>query len=151
MSADEAVKLIKSGDHVYIQGSTSVPETLVAAMTRRGHELRGVVLHSGFSVTDREAPYCRPEYKDSFLIDTCFVSNNVRRWIAEGYGATTPKFLGEVPQLFREGIWPVDVVLLNCSMPDKDGYVSYGVSADLAFSATECAKNYTLQRKKWLL
>ncbi|MDY3858847.1 MAG: acetyl-CoA hydrolase/transferase family protein [Muribaculaceae bacterium] len=145
MSADEAVKLIKSGDHVYIQGSTSVPETLVAAMTRRGHELRGVVLHSGFSVTDREAPYCRPEYKDSFLIDTCFVSNNVRRWIAEGYGATTPKFLGEVPQLFREGIWPVDVVLLNCSMPDKDGYVSYGVSADLAFSATECAKKVIAQ------
>ena len=140
MTADEAVKLIKSGDHVYIQGSTSIPETLVAAMARRGCELRGVVLHSGFSVSDREAPYCREEYKDSFLVDTCFVSGNVRRWIAEGYGTTTPRFLGEVPQLFRSGIWPEDVVLLNCSMPDKDGYVSYGVSADLAVSATECAK-----------
>lgn len=140
MTADEAVKLIKSGDHVYIQGSTSIPETLVAAMARRGRELRGVVLHSGFSVSDREAPYCREEYKDSFLVDTCFVSGNVRRWIAEGCGTTTPRFLGEVPQLFRSGIWPVDVVLLNCSMPDKDGYVSYGVSADLAVSATECAK-----------
>ena len=140
MTADEAVKLIKSGDHVYIQGSTSIPETLVAAMARRGCELRGVVLHSGFSVSDREAPYCREEYKYSFLVDTCFVSGNVRRWIAEGYGTTTPRFLGEVPQLFRSGIWPVDVVLLNCSMPDKDGYVSYGVSADLAVSATECAK-----------
>ncbi len=140
MTADEAVKLIKSGDHVYIQGSTSIPETLVDAMTRRGHELRDVVLHSGFSVSEREAPYCRPEYKDSFLVDTCFVSGNVRRWIAEGYGATTPRFLGEVPQLFRSGVWPVDVVLLNCSMPDAEGYVSYGVSADLAVSATECAK-----------
>lgn len=140
MTADEAVKLIKSGDHVYIQGSTSIPETLVAAMARRGRELRGVVLHSGFSVSDREAPYCREEYKDSFLVDTCFVSGNVRRWIAEGYGTTTPRFLGEAPQLFRSGIWPADVVLLNCSMPDKDGYVSYGVSADLAVSATECAK-----------
>ena len=145
VSADEAVRLIKSGDHVYIQGSTSIPETLVAAMTRRGHELRGVVLYSGFSVSDREAPYCKPEYKDSFFVDTCFVSNNVRRWIAEGYGATTPKFLGEVPSLFRDGTWPVDVVLLNCSMPDKDGFVSYGVSADLAFSATECAKTVIAQ------
>ena len=25
MTADEAVKLIKNGDHVYIQGSTSIP------------------------------------------------------------------------------------------------------------------------------
>lgn len=145
VSADEAVKIIKSGDHVYIQGSTSVPETLVAAMTRRGGELRGVVLHSGFSVTDREAPYCREEYKDSFLVDTCFVSNNVRRWIAEGYGATTPKFLGEVPALFDEGIWPSDVVLLNCSLPDKDGFVSYGVSADLAVSAVRNAKKVIAQ------
>ncbi len=139
-SADEAVRLIKSGDHVYIQGSTSIPETLVAAMTRRGDQLRGVVLYSGFSVTDREAPYCRPEYKDSFLVDTCFVSNNVRKWINEGYGATTPRFLGEVPALFRDGTWPVDVVLLNCSRPNDEGYVSYGVSADLATSATKCAR-----------
>lgn len=139
-SADEAVKLIKSGDHIYIQGSTSIPETLVAAMTRRGHELRGIVLYSGFSVSEREAPYCKPEYKDSFLVDTCFVSNNVRKWINEGYGATTPRFLGEVPGLFRDGTWPVDVVLLNCSRPNEEGYVSYGVSADLATSATECAR-----------
>lgn len=140
MSADDAAKLIKSGDHVFIQGSTSVPETLVDAMTRRGDELRGVVLYSGFSVSNREAPYCKPEYKDSFLVDTCFVSSNVRRWIADGYGATTPRFLGEVPALFLDGTWRVDVCLLNCSMPDKDGYVSFGVSADLAFSASECAR-----------
>ena len=140
MSADDAAKLIKSGDHVFIQGSTSVPETLVDAMPRRGDELRGVVLYSGFSVSNREAPYCKPEYKDSFLVDTCFVSSNVRRWIADGYGATTPRFLGEVPALFRDGTWRVDVCLLNCSMPDKDGYVSFGVSADLAFSASECAR-----------
>ncbi len=138
--ADDAAKLIKSGDHVFIQGSTSIPETLVDAMTRRGDELRGVVLYSGFSVSNREAPYCKPEYKDSFLVDTCFVSSNVRRWIADGYGATTPRFLGEVPALFRDGTWRVDVCLLNCSMPDKDGYVSFGVSADLAFSASECAR-----------
>lgn len=140
MTADGAVKLIKSGDHVYIQGSTSVPEVLCAAMARRGDELRDVVLYSAFAVTKGPAPYCRPEYKNSFLVDSMFVSNSVRDWIAEGYGAATPCFLGEVPRLFREGICPVDVVLLNCSMPDKDGYVSYGVSADLAFSATECAK-----------
>lgn len=145
MSADEAVKLIKSGDHVYIQGSTSIPETLVAAMTRRGHELREVTLYSGFSVADREAPYCKPEYKDSFLVDTCFVSNNVRKWINEGYGTTTPRFLGEVPGLFRDGTWPVDVVLLNCSRPNEEGYVSYGVSADLATSATECARKVIAQ------
>lgn len=140
MTADEAMSLVKSGDHIYIQGSTSIPETLVDAMTRQGDRLKGVVLYSGFSVARREAPYCHEQYKDSFLVDTCFVSNNVRKWIAEGYGTTTPCFLGEVPSLFRDGRWSVDVVFLNCSEPDADGYVSYGVSADLAVSATECAQ-----------
>lgn len=139
MTADEAVKLIRSGDHVYIQGSTSIPEVLCEAMARRGNELRDVTLYSGFAVAKGPAPYCKPEYKDSFRINSFFVNNSVRQWIAEGYGSMTPCFLGDVPSLFRDGTWPLNVALINCSLPDKDGYVSYGVSADLAFAAVECA------------
>ncbi len=139
-SAQEAVKLIKSGDHVYIQGSTSVPEILVDALAERGHELKNVTLYQAFAVAKREAPYCKPEFKDSFIINTFFVANSVRKWIDDGYGSTTPRFLGEVPALFRDGTCPVDVALINCSLPDENGYVSYGVSGDLAVSAVECAK-----------
>ena len=139
-SAQEAVKLIKSGDRVYIQGSTSVPEILVDALAERGHELRDVTLYQAFAVAKREAPYCKPEFKDSFIINTFFVANSVRKWIDDGYGSTTPRFLGEVPALFRDGTCPVDVALINCSLPDENGYVSYGVSGDLAVSAVECAK-----------
>ena len=46
MTAEEAVRLIESGDHVYIQGSTSVPEVLVEALANRGNELRGVTVYS---------------------------------------------------------------------------------------------------------
>lgn len=140
MTADEAVRLIKSGDHVFIQGSTSIPEVLVEAMARRGNELRNVRLYQGFAVAKGPAPYCREECADAFYPDPCFISNSVREWIDKGNGSTTPCFLGEVPRLFREGICPVDVCLLNCSLPDKNGYVSYGVSADLAYSATESAR-----------
>lgn len=145
VSADEAVRLIHSGDHVYIQGSTSIPETLCAAMARRGGELKDVTLYSGFAVADRPAPYCKPEYKDAFIINSFFVNNSIRHWIAEGYGSTTPRFLGEVPELMRDGTWPVDVALINCSLPDSHGYVSYGVSADVAVPAVECAKRVIAQ------
>lgn len=145
MTAAEAVKLIKSGDHIFVQGSTSVPEVLLSAMADRGNELRDVVLYSGFAVTKGRAPYCKPEYKDSFLIDSFFVNNSIREWIAEGYGTMTPRFLGEVPALFRDGTCPVDVAFINCSLPDKDGYVSFGVSADLATSAVECADRVIAQ------
>lgn len=139
-TAAEVVALIKSGDHIYVQGSTSIPEVLMQALADRGDELKNVTVYSGFAVGKGESPICRPQYKDSFLVDSFFVNNSIRKWIAEGYGATTPCFLGEVPSLFRKGYWNLDVAVLNCSMPDKDGYVSYGVSADVAVSAVECAK-----------
>lgn len=144
-TAKEAVQLIESGDHVYIQGSTSVPEILCYAMAERGNELRDVTLYQAFCVTKGPAPYCKPEYKDSFLVNSFFVGNNVRQWIAEGYGVTTPKFLGEVPELFRDGTCRVDVALINCSLPDENGFVSFGASADLATSAVECADRVIAQ------
>lgn len=145
MSADEAVKLIENGDHVYIQGSTSVPEVLVEALARRGHELRDVTLYSAFCVAKGPAPYCRPEFKETFHVDSFFVSNSVRQWIADGYGTMTPRFLGEVPALFRDGTCRVDVALINCSLPNEEGYVSFGVSADLATAAVECADRVIAQ------
>lgn len=147
---EEAVKLIESGDHVYIQGSTSVPEILVKALADRGSELRDVTLYSAFAVTKGPAPYCKPEYKESFLVDSFFVSNSVRKWIDEGYGTMTPRFLGEVPALFRDGTCRVDVALINCSLPNEEGYVSFGVSADLATSAVECANVVIAQVNKYM-
>ena len=145
MTAEEAVGMIKNGDHIYVQGSTSIPEVLLSALAKRGPELKDVTLYSGFGVGKGVSPVCDPKYKDSFLIDSFFVNNTVRKWIGEGYGVTTPCFLGQVPSLFREGYWKLDYVFLNCSMPDKEGNVSYGVSADVAVSAVECAHKIIAQ------
>lgn len=140
VSADDAVKLIHSGHRLYLQGSTSTPMTLLEALARRGHELSEVTVYAGFAVTDRPLPLCRPEFKDTFLINTYFVNNSVRKWIADGYGVTTPKFFSQVPAMLRERVWDIDVVLLNCSMPNKDGFVTFAVSGDATIAAVECAR-----------
>jgi acyl-CoA hydrolase len=140
MTADEAVKLVKSGDHVFVQGSCSIPEALIVALAKRGGELRDVVLFNAFALGRRVSPLCDPSLKDSFLIDSFFVSNAVRGWVNQGYATTTPRFFGQVPQLFRDGTIKLDVAFINCSMPDENGYVSFGVSADITPAAVECAK-----------
>lgn len=73
------------------------------------------------------------------------MANNIRRWLAQGYGQSTPAFLGEIPGLFRDGTLPVDVAILNLSRPNEEGYCSFGVSADLAVSAVECARTVIAQ------
>lgn len=139
-TAAEAVKLIRPHSSVYIQGSTSIPEVLVQAMTDRADELTDVTVYSGFAVGRGDAPYCRPEYRETFLVNSLFVANNIRRWLADGYGQSIPAFLGEIPGLFRSGMLPVDVAILNVSRPNAEGFCSYGVSADLAVAAVEMAK-----------
>ena len=148
MSAAEAVKLIESGDSLYIQGSTSIPEILCQALADRGPELRDITVYAAFAVGRCEAPFCRPEYKDIFNVKSLFVANNIRRWLADGYGTTIPAFLGEIPGLFRDGTLPLDVALLNVSLPNEEGYCSYGISADLAVSAVECARKIIVQVNK---
>ncbi len=150
VSAAEAVKLIKSGDSVYIQGSTSVPEVLVQAMTDRAEELRGVKVYTAFAIGRCDAPYAKAELRDSFEPLSFFVANNLRKAINEGVAQTIPAFLGEIPFLFRSGQIPLDVTLLNVSEPDEEGYCSYGVSADLAFSAVECSKVIIAQVNKYM-
>lgn len=148
MSAAEAAKLVKSHDRVYIQGSTSIPEVLLDAITARGNELEGVEMYSAFAVGRREAPYAVSELRDAFIPRSLFVANSVRKAVDRGEAQIIPCFLGEVPALFREGYLPLDVTLLNVSPPNEDGYCSYGISADLAVSAVECSKTIIAQVNK---
>lgn len=148
VSADEAVKLIKSYDKVYVQGSTSIPEVLTDAMARRAGELKGVEVYSGFGVAKKEAAYCQPGMRESFYPVSLFIANSVRGAINRGDGQSIPGFLGEIPGFFRDGLITFDVVLLNVSLPNEEGYCSYGVSADLTVGAVECSKIVIAQVNK---
>ncbi len=90
ISAEQAVKIIKSNDRVYIQGGAAAPSTLIKAMTNRSEELRNVeVCHLH---TEGEAPYADIELKDSFHVNSFFVGSNVRHTLEAGNGSYTPVF-----------------------------------------------------------
>ena len=146
----QAVQFVKSGDTIVVQGSTSIPMVLLRALTARAAELRDVKIISGFGVHPEDAPYAKRELINSFRALNIFVPNNLRRAMKEGVADTIPCFLGEVPSLFRSGLIPVDVAFLNVSEPDEEGYCSFGISADIAFSGAECAKTIIAQVNKYM-
>ncbi|MGM9837739.1 MAG: acetyl-CoA hydrolase/transferase family protein [Paludibacteraceae bacterium] len=150
LSPAEAVRLVKSGDTIVVQGSTSIPMVLLRALTERASELRDVKIITGFGVHPEDAPYAKRELIDSFRALNIFVSNNLRHAMREGVADTIPCFLGEVPSLFRSGLVPVDVAFLNVSEPDENGFCSFGISADIAFSGAECAKTVIAQVNKYM-
>lgn len=137
-TAEEAVKVIRSGDCVYIHPGCAMPETLVRAMVARAHELRKVkiihILTRGF------ADYVLPEMSESFRHIALFSGANVREAINEGRADIVPIFLSEIESLFSTGALPVDVALIHVSPPDAHGFCSFGVGVDTTKTAAECAR-----------
>lgn len=143
VSAEEAVSVIASGHRVFVQTAVSAPQRLIAAMTARANALRNVeIVHLH---TEGPAPYVQEQYRQSFHTNALFVGANVRAAVAEGEADYIPVFLSEVPALFRQGILPLDVALLNVSPPDSHGFCSLGVSVDVARAAVEMARYVVAQ------
>ncbi len=68
-----------------------------------------------------------------------FVSAPVRSAIKEGRADYVPVFLSDIPDLVRNGILPLDVAIVQVSVPDAHGYVSLGTSVDIARAAVDNA------------
>ncbi|WP_178987523.1 acetyl-CoA hydrolase/transferase family protein [Winogradskyella schleiferi] len=143
VTAEEALKVVKSNDRVYIQAAAAAPQTLVKALSARHEELRNIeVCHLH---TEGEAPYANPELKDSFHVNSFFIGKNVRHTLKAGNGSYTPVFLSELPRLFKQRILELDVVLIHVSVPDRHGYCSLGVSIEATLAAIDNAKTVIAQ------
>jgi acyl-CoA hydrolase len=146
VSAEEAVKVIKSNDRVYVQAAAAAPQILTKAMTERHEELRNVeVCHLH---VEGETPYANPDLRDSFHVNSFFLGKNVRHTLKAGNGSYTPVFLSELPFLFKKNILPIDVALIHVSFPDKHGYCSLGVSVEATLAAIDNAKIVIAQVNK---
>ncbi|MDM8521452.1 acetyl-CoA hydrolase/transferase C-terminal domain-containing protein [Anaerolineales bacterium HSG6] len=143
VSAEEAVKIIVSGDRVFIHSIAAAPLQLIQAMTNRAEELHDVeIIHLH---TEGPAPYVEQEYKGSFRVNALFVGPNVRQAINDGRGDYIPVFLSEIPNLFRRKILPLDIALIQVSPPDKHGFCSLGVSVDATWAALQAARHVVAQ------
>ncbi len=143
VTAEEAVKVIKNNDRIYIHAAAAAPQILMDAMTERHEELRNVeVSHLHI---EGEAKYADPKYKDSFHVNSYFIGKNVRHTLQAGNGSYTPVFLSELPTLFKRNIVPLDVVFIQVSPPDKHGYCSLGVSIEATLAAISNAKHVIAQ------
>ena len=137
-TADEAVKVIKSGDRVFLTGNVSVPQTLLAALVKHAPNVRDVEICQALTVGS--ADYVSPEMEGHLRVNSMFISANIRKAVQEGRADFTPVLLSEFPLLFKRGILPVDVAVIHVSTPDEHGFCSLGVEVGLTKSAAESAK-----------
>ena len=140
-TAEEAVKVIKSGDHIHLSSVASAPQCLINAMCARGEagELKDVHIHHLH--TEGPAPYADEKFEGVFQLDSFFVGGNVRKVTQSGYADYIPIFLSETQRLYRCGAVPCNVAMIQVSTPDKHGFVSLGTSVDATLAAVETAEH----------
>jgi acyl-CoA hydrolase len=146
VSAEDALKVVKSNEKIYIHAAAAVPNVLIRALTNRYEELRNVEicqLH-----TEGDAPYANPDLAESFHVNSFFIGKNVRHTLKAGNGSYTPVFLSEVPLLFKRNIVNLNVALIHVSVPDIHGYCSLGVSVEATLAAIDNADHVIAQVNK---
>ncbi len=132
---------IHGGDKIFIGTGCGKPSYLVK-------ELADYVENNPKAFADAEifhvwtlgvAPYVKPKFEMNFRHNAFFIGDNTRGAVNKGMADYTPIFLSAVPDLFHRDVIPVDVALIQLSMPDEHGYMSYGISVDIVKSAVENA------------
>jgi acetyl-CoA hydrolase len=137
VSAEEAVKCIKSYDKILIHSNCAFPANIVEALVKRKDELEQVEIYHALTVG--ELPYLRPGMEGHFIHNATFIGRNSREAVQEGRADFTPIFLSEIPLLFKNGKIKLDVALIHVSPPDEHGFCSYGVEVGLTKTGAETA------------
>jgi acyl-CoA hydrolase/GNAT superfamily N-acetyltransferase len=131
----QAINTIKSGSRIFIGTGCGQPQLLVGELSSEKNNIEDAEIYH--LLTQGDAPYIQKKYSEKFRTCSFFLAPNVRQGIVSGRGDYTPIFLSEIPQLFKRGIIPIDVALIQTSPPDENGYLSLGISVDIVKSATE--------------
>jgi acyl-CoA hydrolase len=142
-TADEAVARIESGNYVYYSGNAAIPRGLVAALARRADELHDVRLAHVLLIG--EDPLTAPGMERHFRHHSMFVGPADRKAVNEGRADYVPVFLHQIPRLFEERIFPLDVAMVQASPPDAHGFMSLGVEVLASKAACRFAKKVIVQ------
>lgn len=136
---DEVFKNIHRGDRIFIGTGCGEPQYLVQALMRyvESHPKAFAEAEIMHVWTLGVAPYTDEKFNYNFRHNSFFVSDNTRESVNEGLADYTPIFLSNVPKLINDKFIPIDIALVQTSLPDNNGFVSLGISVDITKAAIE--------------
>lgn len=144
MTADEAVKVVQSGDWVDYGWCTGTPDVLDQALARRTDELRDVKVRGGILLKPL-AIFEREDAGEHFCWNSWHMGGLERKLIARGCAYYSPIRYSELPRYYRESIHPDDVAMLVVAPMDKHGYFNFGPNASHLMAVCETAKHIIVE------
>ncbi len=138
---------IRPGNRIFIGTGCGEPQYLVKALIRyvQSHPKAFFDAELLQVWTLGVVPYADEKFKDNFRHNSFFIGNDTREAVNRGLADYTPVFLSQVPALFSKKLVPVDVALIQASLPDEHGFMSLGISVDIVKAACENAELVIVQ------
>ncbi len=138
-TADEAVKVVKSGDWVDFGWCTGTPVALDHALAKRVPELSDVNFRGGILLRPLET-FQAPEANERLTWNSWHMSGIERKMIANGNTFYNALRYSELPRYIREHCDPIDVAMFQVSPMDAHGYFSFGPNASHMMAVCDRAK-----------
>ncbi len=135
---ENALSVVRPGDRIFIGSTCATPRILIQALEDLKTDLDDVQLFH--FLTDGAIRHKGEVPETRFKHKIFFVGMDMREAVKQGMADYTPISIAQVPSLIENGGITVDVALVQTTLPDEHGFVSLGVSVDIAQAAIRKAK-----------
>lgn len=139
VSAEEAVKVVKSGDWVDYGWCVGHPYDLDKALAARAEELYDVKLRGGVTLWMPEI-FKIENPQEHFTWNSWHCSGVDRKIIEKGCGYYIPIRYSEVPRYYRENLEPIAVAMFQVAPMDEHGFFNFGPQASHQMAVIERSK-----------
>jgi acyl-CoA hydrolase/RimJ/RimL family protein N-acetyltransferase len=138
--ADEAVRMIRSGQRVFIGSSCGEPQYLVNALMDNANFFSDVEIVRLLSLEGSLMSLMADEYRGrKFHVRSIYQGSDQTKGLRANHRFITPLNLASVPELFKKGMLPLHFALIQVSPPDTNGWMSLGISVDVTLAAAQSA------------
>ncbi len=139
-SAADAIRLIKSGQRVFIGSACGQPQALVRELSEGAARLSGLEIVRLLSTEVTPLSLLADQTQDFALnLRTIYLGSANSDLIARHLRFITPMNMSDVPDLFISKKLPIHAALVQVSPPDDFGWMSLGISVDVTLAAAMAA------------
>lgn len=143
-TAQEAVKVVKSGDWLDWGWCTGTPDALDKALAARMPELHDIKIRGGILLKVPEI-FKVENAPEHFCWNSWHMSGIERKAIAQGIAYYGPIRYSELPRYYMDLDCPSDVVMIQVAPMDSRGYFSFGPNASHLEAVCKRAKTIIVE------
>jgi 4-hydroxybutyrate CoA-transferase len=133
-TAEEAARLVKSGDKVVVPLSHGMPQSFAQALAKR-EDIMDVTLSGGLDIHMLDI-YNTELSSDRFFLDSLYVGPVLRTTVQRGLATYSAIRLGQGPKISVTHR-PYDVAAMVVSPMDRHGFFSLGTDPDYIYSVSK--------------